>query len=73
MQSALDFPSSQLLGSCLERKLKMRRSEIWVFKIVSALRSLLGEATHPPPERLALKWIQTYIREFGGDPQKVTM
>ena len=24
-------------------------------------------------ERLALKWIQTYIKEFGGDPTKVTM
>ena len=26
-----------------------------------------------PAERLALKWVQTYIREFGGDPSKVTM
>jgi acetylcholinesterase len=25
------------------------------------------------PERLALKWVQTYISEFGGDPKKVTM
>jgi len=24
-------------------------------------------------ERLGLKWVQTYIAEFGGDPSKVTM
>jgi hypothetical protein len=24
-------------------------------------------------ERLALQWIQKYIRQFGGDPSKVTM
>jgi carboxylesterase type B len=24
-------------------------------------------------ERLGLKWVQTYITEFGGDPSKVTM
>src|SRR5579863_10096151 len=35
MQSALEFPSSQLSDSCLERKSKTRRLEIWVFKIVS--------------------------------------
>jgi hypothetical protein len=51
----------------------MRRSEIWVFKIVRILRSFLNEITHFPPERLALKWVQTYIKEFGGDPKKVTM
>ena len=28
---------------------------------------------HTPTERLALKWVQTYISEFGGDPTKVTM
>jgi carboxylesterase type B len=32
-----------------------------------------GEVTHVPLERLALKWVQTYITEFGGDPSKVTM
>jgi hypothetical protein len=73
MQSALDLPPSQLSGSCLERKLKMRRSEIWVFKIVSISRSFLNEITHFPLERLALRWVQTYINEFGGDPKKVTM
>ena len=24
-------------------------------------------------ERLALRWVQKYICEFGGDPEKVTM
>jgi hypothetical protein len=49
--------------------------EISAFKIVSLLRSILseGEVTHVPLERLALKWVQTYIEEFGGDPKKVTM
>jgi hypothetical protein len=73
MQSAIDFPSSQHLGSCLERKSKTRRLEISVFKIVGLLPSLLSEGTHFPPERLALKWVQAYIHEFGGDPKKVTM
>ena len=31
------------------------------------------EANPFPPERQALRWIQKYIREFGGDPEKVTM
>ena len=75
MRSALDFPSFQLLDSCLEKKSKTRRSEISVFKIVSLLRffSMKSEVTHAPLERLALKWVQTYITEFGGDPKKVTM
>jgi Carboxylesterase family len=73
MQSTLDFPLSQLSDSCLERKLKMRRLEIWAFKIVSISLSFLNEITYCPPERLALKWVQTYIKEFGGDPEKVTM
>jgi hypothetical protein len=75
MHSALDFLSFQLLGFCLERKSKTRRLEISAFKIVSLLRSILseGEVTHVPLERLALKWVQTYIEEFGGDPKKVTM
>ena len=51
----------------------MRRSEIWAFKIVSISPSLLNEITYCPLERLALKWVQTYIKEFGGDPKKVTM
>ena len=51
----------------------MRRLEIWVFKIVSTSRSFLNEITHFSPERIALKWVQTYIKEFGGDPKKVTM
>lgn len=51
----------------------MRRLEIWVFRIVSISRSFLNEITHSPPERLAMKWVQTYIKEFGGDPTKVTM
>ena len=25
------------------------------------------------PERQALRWVQTYISAFGGDPTKVTM
>ena len=24
-------------------------------------------------ERMALRWVQKYICEFGGDPEKVTM
>ena len=73
MKSALDFPFSQLSDSCLERKLKMPRLEIWAFKIVSISPSFLDEITYCPLERLALKWVQTYIKEFGGDPKKVTM
>jgi hypothetical protein len=73
MQSVLNFPPSQLSDSFLERKLKMQRSEIWVFKIVSISRSFSNEIAHFPSERLAFKWVQTYIKEFGGDPKKVTM
>lgn len=51
----------------------MRRLEIWVFKIVSFLYLNSGYIIHTPTERLALKWVQTYIKEFGGDPTKVTM
>ena len=28
---------------------------------------------NPSAEREALRWIQKYIGEFGGDPSKVTM
>jgi len=51
----------------------MRRLEIWGFKIVSFFHFYSSSSIHRPPERLALKWVQTYIKEFGGDPKKVTM
>lgn len=28
---------------------------------------------HICPERLGLRWVQKYVRAFGGDPSKVTM
>ncbi|KAH9934520.1 Alpha/Beta hydrolase protein [Epithele typhae] len=59
----------------------MRRSEISVCKIVSrSFREpeplLLLQATDDVrsfAERTALRWIQRYIRNFGGDPTKVTL
>jgi hypothetical protein len=63
----------QLLDSYQEKKSKKRGLEILVSKIVSFLRSCSNQEIHVPPERLALKWVQKYITEFGGDPQKVTL
>jgi hypothetical protein len=71
--SALKLTSSQLWDSCLEKKSRTTRLEIWVFKIVSFIALLSELIVHTSPERLALKWVQTYISEFGGDPKKVTM
>ena len=31
------------------------------------------QLTNPSAEREALRWIQKYISEFGGDPSKVTL
>ena len=53
----------------------MRRSEISVYTIVSDAftfdRPIANELLLP--EREAMRWVQKYIRQFGGDPSKVTM
>ena len=53
----------------------MRRPETLASKTVSERRSFRARFTyaHVSAERLGLKWVQTYITEFGGDPSKVTM
>lgn len=53
----------------------MRRLAISVYTIVSDAfmfdRPIANELLLP--EREAMRWVQKYIRQFGGDPSKVTM
>jgi hypothetical protein len=53
----------------------MRRSAISVYTIVSNAftfnRPIVNELLLL--EREAMRWVQKYIRQFGGDPSKVTM